>query len=380
MKHRTFHQHCIFFGLSVAVLLVTGACFPDASDYFYARYGGLAPFTPLAAAFAAWVMTLILTALGRTFAGLYCGWRLEELSLLGLGLHRTREGRLRLMYRRPFAWAAALLTPPKVDGSTPMTLYLASSAVLPGLVSVTMIIAALYWRADPHMALYLWEGLIMLLSILVSLLPAPGRPGLLRQIRRLADSADLRRSHAHRLHVAAANRRGVSVSELPEELFGPYPAELWTEPDIFSAMANRATRLLNTGRYEEAREILSDLLTTLGDPALHIPRKEVGSHILSCSLSIAEAMTGTASSCSARLDSPEMQRSLNRVGWRDRLLLARYVRALLVLHDASAAEALLRDLEPALAALPTAQAAGSLAILRDAHARAAKTDTQEENP
>lgn len=366
---------------AAAACLLTDAVFGGAFVGAVARYGVVsAVLLMLLPCLCAIVLTWVLARLGNVLAAALCGWRVEEVSILGFGLHRREDGRLCLMYRRPVERVTAIATPPVLDGSCPVLPWQVGGMLLCGVIALAATGLALLWRPAPWAPL-LFLGGVYTLGMLLFALPGAGqRRGLLDQLRLYAREQELRRALTHRLCVAAANRRGVSVSELPEELFVPYPAELWTEPNVFTAMSNRATRLLNAGQYEEARETLSGLMSTLGKPALRIPRKEITSHFLACSLSIAEVMTGTVSDCSARLDTPEMQRSLSHPGWQERLLLARYVRALLVQRDQAAAEALLRELTPRLSALEPARVAGTRAILRDAQALAIKTNTQEENP
>ena len=212
-----------------AACLLTDAVFGGAFVGAVARHGVVsAVLLMLLPCLCAIVLTWVLVRPGNVLAAALCGWRVEEVSLLGFGLHRREDGRLCLMYRRPVERVTAIATPPVTDGSCPVLPWLVGGMLLYAVVALTAAGLSLLWRPALWAALLFLGGLYALGMLFFSL-PGTGRQrGFLARLRLYAREQELRRALAHRLCVSAANRRGVSVSELPEELFIPYAKELWT--------------------------------------------------------------------------------------------------------------------------------------------------------
>ena len=188
---------------------------------------------------------------------------------------------------------------------------------------------------------------------------------------RLRKSVHLRRAHEFNALTSAAARRRLGVSSLPEEAFIPFPEEALLSPQVFVAQCNICTRLLNDGEYARAHELLQQLADVLLRKTFRLANKPVWNQALTLNGAIAEMMTGAEPRLSERLDDVGMK-VINTPGWYERLLLARYLRALLVTGDEPDAARQLAELNAQLEPLPEARTAGTRRILADAQAMAAE--------
>ena len=315
------------------------------------------------------MLVLLLSHLGLVLGGLLTGWKLAEFSIFGLGLHRDNENRLRLMYRQSARPLQALMTPPRLDGSSPFDgIY--AGYVLPAAASgaILMLLAWLL-RANHSMptvyimpTVFLLGGFLVMLALLCALRD-------MAAYSRLRKSVHLRRAHEFNALTSAAARRGLGVSSLPEEAFVPFPEEALLSPQVFVAQFNICTRLLNDGEYARAHELLQQLADVFLRDTLRLPDKVVWEQMLTLNGAIAEMMSGAVPLLSEKLDN-EAMKVINAPGWYELLLLARYLRALLVTGDEPGAARQLAELNAQLEPLPEARTAGKRRILADAQAMA----------
>lgn len=310
------------------------------------------------------LLGVFLSHLGSVLGGLLTGWRLAEFSFFGFGLHRDGENRLRLMHRRSSRPVHSLMTPPRLDGSSPFDGIHAGPVILNAASGgVLMLLACLLRTVRIMPAIFLMGGFLVMLALLnvFRILPVA---------LRLRRNVHLRRAHEVNALTSAANRREASISSLPEEAFVPFPAEALRDPYVFIAQCNTCTRLLNSGEYTRVRALLQELSDLLPRPEIRLPDKPIWSRMLILNGAIAEMMTGSAPLLSDRLSDEGMRISIP--GWYERLLLARYLRALLVTNDETDAANQLAELNARLELLPEARTVGSRRILGDAQRMAAE--------
>lgn len=362
--------------LLIGMLWLAERCFD--TDQLWRRYDELHPLLLIGALLAGVLLARLLMRIGFAAGALCSGWRLAELSLFSLGLHRDDRDRLRVMFRRGGGYFLLLVTPPRLDGGSPYRPYTVAGMALCAVLGAAALLTALLMRRLPEM-LYLYVGALMpLVSAVIAVLPFAGDNAVAGRLRRLGGSVHLRRAVEHYHCVRAANRRGVSIMALSEEIHQPYPEEEWMEPLVYGAECNVCSWRLSNGLYEEAYEVLSKLMTHLDRPDFRYAHKEINRLYLNCSGAIAEMMTGRPPCFSERLNEPNIELFLGYRGWQERLTLAKYMRELLVTHDEAAAERLLTTLNEQLGRLDESSARGTRRILADAEALAA-THTQEEN-
>lgn len=314
------------------------------------------------------LMGIFLSHLGSVLGSLLTGWKLAEFSILGFGLHRDKENRLRLMYRPSGRPINSLMTPPCMDGSSPFGCTYAGFILLSAAAGVVLMLLALLLRTVRIMpTVFLLGGFLVMLALLFTFRIIP-------VVSRLRKSVHLRRAYEFNALTAAATRRGLGVSSLPEEAFVPFPADALTEPQIFVAQCNICTRLLNDGCYARVHELLQQLSDVLPRKTLRLPNKIIWEQMLTLNGAVAGMMTGAAPSLSERLGDEGMK-VINTPGWYERLLLARYLWALLVTRDATDAANRLTELNTKLEALPEDRTLGTRRILADAQALAAERNT-----
>lgn len=313
----------------------------------------------------------LLRRAGHLIFGLISGYRLDECSVFGLGLHLGKDGKLRFGFRRPVKRLCAFLTPPAYDGSSPYRLYLAGGALANAIVGIGLLVASLLLRSVAEM-LYVGLSGVMLLAYALMLLLHPAN-GVLVQTRRLAGNVHLRRATEHNLIVQVNIRQGGSLLDQPEDFFLPYPEELWGDTYVFAAQHNIASRMQSTGRYEEAYDILLRLMALMDDPSFRMPHKDIQRLYITCSCAIAEMMSGAPPKYSERINEPNIELFLGSGGWGTQLMLAQYIRELLVTRNTAAAQTLLNRIVNA----PTPLGPGQRRILEDAQAKAAQPVAQE---
>lgn len=363
--------------LPIAGVFGTAVLFAQASAALRDKYGsdmhGLLSLLTLLVCLPA---IYALLHAGRTLFGLLSGYRLAECSLLGLGLHRSAEGRLYFGRRRPVRRLCMLLTPPAHDGSSPYRLYTSGGVLLMGAVGIALICTGFWQGAVPELFYTTLAGVFLLLYSLSLLLPAKG--SLSDTLRRLGSSVHLRRAREHRMHVISLNRRGLSMDDMPEDFFLPYPEELWRDPVVLNAQSNITFRSVAPGQYAQAHEQLTKLLALVDQPDFRMPQKEISRMYISCMTAIAEMMSGAAPAEANRLYDPSIELFLGG-RWQGQLLLARYLRELLITHDRAQAQALLNQLQNWYNALPEKSRRSAWRIISDAQALASGDTLQEED-
>lgn len=314
-----------------------------------------------------------ITRAGYLIFGLLSGCQLVECSIFGLGLHRSADGRLRFAFRRPMRRLCALLKPPAYDGTSPYRLHTAGGALACAIVGALMLAASLLIRSTPEMY---YVGLIALLlfawALVLILHPTQG---VLVQLRQYAANLHHRRAREHHMIVQANTRQGRTLSDLPEDFFLPYPQELWHDPTILIAQHNISSWMISTGRYEQAHETLLQLMQVFESPDLKLPHKDIQRLYFTCTCAMAEMLSGAPPVYSERLNEPNIELFLGGGSWGTHLLLAKYIRELLVTRNAPAAQQLLNRLHNT----PTPLSASQRRLLQEAQAMAAQ-HTQQEAP
>ena len=309
------------------------------------------------------LLGLLLSHLGSLLGGLLTGWKLAEFSVFGLGLHRDKENRLRLMYRQNAQPLQSLMLPPRLDGGSPFGGVYAGYVLLMAVVGVVAMLLACCLRAMHIMpAVFQLGGFMVMLSLVCVCRVLP----FYTQLRK---NVHLRRAYEVNSLTSAVSRRGLGVNSMPEEAFVPFPEEALLFSQAFVAQCNTCTRLLNDGEYARAYELLLQLVDVLPRKALRLPNKIVWEQMLMLNGAIAEMLMGAAPFLSEKLGA-EAMKIINTPGWYERLLLARYMRALLVTKEEGNAENLLAALLERLDAMPGTQAMGARRILADVQALA----------
>lgn len=368
LKLLLFAALCILFA---NVIITLGECIFDL-DALWFRHGEKMNLYSLLAMFLSILPCVLLKQWGIALGSRMSGWRLAEMSFLGFGLHRNAENRLRLMFRRPVSTVAILVTPPRLDGSSPYLAFILGPVLLLAPIGFATIAVSVLLRQTPDMYYLFISGCFMVLMGLAELLPIYDS-GVILTLRRLRLSENQRRAMEQYRLVYAENRRGQSISCMPEAAFRSFPPEALTSPLVFTAQNNVCTRLLGDGRYGEALAHLKVLMDRLPDPALHMKRKATGMNTLTISAAIAEIMAGETPHYAARLDDPGLAAPVNDV-YHERWLLACYLRALLVNREEEDAAALLSDLESRLSTQPETAVVSLRRIITDAQSRAAKKE------
>lgn len=312
----------------------------------------------------------LLQRIGSTLGGLCTGWSPAEFSVFGFGLHRDADNRLRLMYRSNPRLLFSFSTPPRTDGSSPLGGVYAGYAGLPAAAGCLLSLLACALRTKTGMVYVFLLGGVLLLMALLNLSSAICE---LREMRRVPD---MRRATELNACISAGNRRGLSMFQLPDALFIPFQPGSLHLPSIFICQFNICTRLLHTGDYAHAHELLLQLIDVLPRRECRIPQKPIHAQTLIVNGAIAEMLANAAPDLSARLDD-EATKLLTMDGWYERLLLARYTRALLVTQDDAAAASLLAELTAHLDALPDEKTRGNRRLLSAAQAIAAERNAHD---
>lgn len=288
------------------------------------------------------VAAYLLMRAGMALFGLVSGYRLEECSVFGLGLHQKADGRLFFGYRRPIRRLCVLLTPSAWDGSSPYRLQVAGGVILLAIVGTALSCLALGLSTVPELLYPALIGAMLLFSALVMLIPT--RRSLTFRLRRLRSSVHLRRAREHHMIVLALKRKELGMSEMPEEFFLPYPEDQWHDPNVFIAQANIAFHTARPGHYPQALEMLQKLLTLMDQPDFRMPSKDIYRMYLSCMAAISEMMSGAAPVEANRLYDPSIDLFLGGE-WHGQLLIARYLRELLITQDRAAEQQLLNQVK-----------------------------------
>lgn len=363
----TLFRLAICFALSFFLLHLTGELF-DTTGMWY-RHGDKRYLW-----YALTLVAFLISCVGLNYAGTLLlgrltGWRLAEMSFLGLGLHRNEAGRLRLMRRRPLAPILFLMTPPHLDGSSPFAPMLLGHAALAVPVSVTAIAVSIALRRTPEMLYLFIFGSFLLGATLLRLVSDT-----LPFLKRCRGNIHLRRALEQRNLSMAANRQGLSIVTLPDACGEPFPEEAWTEPQVFASQQTVVSRMLMQGQYSQAHAQFRRMLDFLPRPELPLPGKELHSRLLTINGAIAEMMCGVQPALSRRLPESAMDDAARRVRGTERLLLARYIRALLITRNEEEAQTLLASLEKVFSTMPVKSLDGLRRILNDAQTLAAEAE------
>lgn len=292
------------------------------------------------------LLYLLLYMVISAIAGLLTGWQLAEASLLGLGLHRDEANHLRLMYRKPVRFMLLLMTPPRLDGTSPLgAYYLAAPCGLMAL-SAAIILLALAKRSVPAMANLFWAGILAFCVAAATLLF-----NALPQLRSTRRNSSLHRATEHHLTLHAFQRRGLKLKDMPAAALEPYPEADWTHHAVLVAQCNVASRRISDEDYAGALTLIQPLLAYLDALPRLKPTQEKSRTALILHGAACEALTGAAPCIAPRLASVS-ERKLPAPPWIERLLLARYLQALLIDRNEAAAAPLLSQLEEALSRQP----------------------------
>ncbi len=313
----------------------------------------------------------LLQLAGMLVFGPRSGYTLVELSLFGLGWHRDLQGQLHFCRRRPIRRFCHLQTPPAYDGRSPYRLFLMGGTIFSSILCTLCFAAFFLFRHIPEMFYVVIFGVGMLLVTLLNLIPARNMPfGYVRMLNR---SLVQRQVREHHMFVHANQRQGLTMADMPEDFCRPYPEELWQDQLVFGAQHNYGSRLLAEGRHAEALDVFIRLDSFLSQPSLKMQQKDIHRLYVTCGGAIAEMMCGAAVHFSDRINEPNIELFLGQGGWQSQLLLAQYLRELLVTRDEAAAQQRLSALEQ----LPEPLSQGQKRIMTQAQALAAN-DTQEE--
>lgn len=341
------------------------------SSILFMKYDLHLVFTILIFPFAV-VFSRLFTFGARLIAGRRCGYTLVELSAFGLGWHRSSDKGLRFGFRKPVAYFFHLETPPAYDGTSPYRLYLLCGAIPSAVLGALALLAFALLHHIPEMLYVAFFGLGLITFALLTFLPDERLPFTL--VRRLDRSLPLRRAWEHSLFVQANQRQRTYLTAMPEDFFHTYPEELWHDPLIFSAQHNTCSRLLSDGRYQQAHDGFTRLYAFLSQPSVKVRQKEIELLFLTCSCALAEMLAGAEPDFSNRINEPNIELFLSRGGWASQLLLAQYIREILITGDAAAAQRLYSAIER----LPEPLSQGQRRILSDAQALA-ETRTKVSN-
>lgn len=288
-----------------------------------------------------WIACRLLQHIGFLLFSLLCGYRLAEWSLLGLGLHRSVQGKLRLMYRRPAGGYVTLrLTPPHMDGTSPWLLPMCGGTILIAAGVIACSLTAFFLRSQKEAPLLLMPCVVGILMIAARCIPDGSGYDHFAQMQQLKSNALVRQAREQLMHLYAFNRRGMLIADMPESCFTAYPEEALDNRMIYVVSVPHATRLLSHGQYEEAYALLEKLLR---HPH---PREPIGRYLTICNAAFCEALLGLPAVHANELEDPNLQLFLSSVP--EVLLRAQYAVARLVRRDPAASDRLLADFEACL--------------------------------
>jgi hypothetical protein len=145
LKLLLFAALCILFA---NVIITLGECIFDL-DALWFRHGEKMNLYSLLAMFLSILPCVLLKQWGIALGSRMSGWRLAEMSFLGFGLHRNAENRLRLMFRRPVSTVAILITPPRLDGSSPYLAFILGPVLLLAPIGFATIAVSVLLRQTP---------------------------------------------------------------------------------------------------------------------------------------------------------------------------------------------------------------------------------------
>jgi len=314
----------------------------------------------------------LLQLVGMLVFGPCSGYTLVELSVFGLGWHRDIQGQLRFCRRKPIRRFCHLQTPPAYDGSSPYRLFLMGGTLFSGILTALCFAAFFLFRDIPEILYVVTYGSAMLMVTLLHLIPSRNMP--FGYVRILNRSLVQRQIREHHMFMHAWQRQGLSTIDMPEDICRPYPEELWQDQFVLGAQHNYGSRLLVEGRYAEALDVYTRIDSFLAQPSLKMQQKDIFRLYVTCGGAIAEMLCGAAVNFSNRINEPNIELFLGQDDWQSQLLLAQYLRELLVTHDEAAAQQRLSALEQ----LPEPLSRGQERLI--AEARAMMTaNTPEEN-
>lgn len=270
-------------------------------------------------------------------AALLSGYKLVRLRWFFLEISKPDKLRIRLTKKLGLG---AQVLPPRTDGSSPYALYwLSGNIYLVALALLLGLLTALLWRMPAARYLNIWFC-AMMMACLVPLLPTKNSS--LDRVLAFRNSRDLRRAWECSLYLNAAMGKKEKLSDMPEEWFLPYPAELKDHPLVMYANFNRAAWLISKDRWMEGYAELQYFFDLVPAPKTHTM---IASAILNGV--VCEVLGDLPYMCLSQLDHPSLKLPLPPA-WETQRLQAEYARALFLHHDEVEAAAILPKLEAAL--------------------------------
>lgn len=287
-------------------------------------------FLPLVCCFLLMVFPITAIAMGS-------GYQLHKLHWLFLEI--TKPDKLRVRWTKKLGWSVRLL-PPRTDGTSPYVCYSLSGYMCFGALALLLtLLAVVCWRTPAARYLNILAPACLLVVIAWPLLPT--RSNVFDRIRVFRKNRDLRRAWECNLHITAAFERKEKLTDLPDEWFLPYPAEIADDPIVRYANFNRASWLINQDRWAEGYEVLRYFFDLVPAPKTHAM---IASAILNGVM--CEALGDLPPMCMSQLDHPSLKLPLPQ-NWENQRLLAEYARALFLHRDEAEAAAILPKLEAA---------------------------------
>ncbi|MDD6052045.1 MAG: hypothetical protein PUC00_12405 [Clostridiales bacterium] len=276
------------------------------------------------------LLALLLLPAVQALVGLRCGYSFVRLSCFCVEI--TRTDRLRLRWRKQPAYGAFML-PPRTDGASPYGAVLLSPWLL--IVACTLL-AGLLMILLRQSAMFRTLLLAFWASGTIAIVTAMDTFSRVLAFHR---SRDLRRAWECGLHISAGLEAGGHVEDMPEAWFLPYPEALADHPLVRLNNFNRAARLIDQQREQEAYGLLQHFLRLE-------PGRQTYPLIAAAILNGAfcEALAGLPPRCLNRLEDDVLKMPLPPQ-WEYARLLARYARALFLRHDEAEAAAILPALE-----------------------------------
>lgn len=274
----------------------------------------------------------LLIALG----GRLSGYRVKQINLLFLQI--TPEDRPHFRLTGRFGWGSTVL-PPRTQPPIPYALYLLFVFLaMAALAAAYSLVALLLWRTGPARAL-LTMPILCICMAAVLLLPRRSGMDALSRVLVFRRNKDCLRAWACTLFISEALSRKMKLTDMPDEWFQTYPADLVVDVYVRTCMINGASRLMRQRRFAEAHGILLPLLTLKPAPDTHT---EIACAILNGA--ICEAAAELPHQFLNLLDHDAVRYMLPP-SWQPRLLTARYAHALFVSRDDAAAAALLAQID-----------------------------------
>ena len=330
----------------------------------------------LAMFYAFFFIEIILHEAGHLLFGLLTGWRFVSFRIANILWHRDANGRLRRSkYSLAGTAGQCLMAPPpwQAEGF-PCALYNLGGVIVN--LATAAICGLLAWRNWDHAlaALLLLEAAAV--GLLLGITNGIPLPGLIvandgSNLVSVLKSRDARRALWLQMSIAAAQAEGLSLRDMPEDWFAPFPEASMDNPLISAIAVFTENRLIDALDLPGAEAAIRALLAReKGILPLHRA-------LLTLDGACCELLAGQSADLTTALDTPAVQQVMKAMKTCPTVLRTQYITALLRDHDEAQAAIHLKAFEKMAKTYPYQQDLASERSLMAIAKEAADTHAQK---